>query len=493
MEGMAAPRRWLFGDQLGPHFLDSPDQTVLMVEAKRVFARRRFHRQKAHLVLSAMRHRAAELGDQCRYVKSETYRPALRGKVTVCHPTTRAALTFVESLDQVEVLPARGFATSMADFGRWADGRQGKRLILEDFYRRARVAHDVLMDGDQPAGGKWNFDHDNRKPPPRSGRLTVAEPWWPTEDEIDEEVRHDLDRWQADGAVSFIGDDGPRRFAATRSEALTALRHFISERLDTFGPYEDAMLSGNAWLAHSLLSAPLNLGLLDPLEVVRQVEQAYRDKQISIASAEGFIRQLIGWRDYVWHLYWYQPDSYRRHNALQARRKLPDWFAELDADRVEANCLSSILKDVREHGWVHHIPRLMVLGNYAMQRGWHPAEVTDWFHRAFVDGYDWVMVPNVIGMSQYADGGLMMTKPYAGGGSYIDRMSNYCGPCAYDPKLRTGEQACPFTAGYWAFMHRHREKLAGNHRIAQPLRAMWNLRDLDELLVQEQDRGSNPP
>lgn len=490
---MAASRRWLFGDQLGPHFLDSPDQSVLLIEAKRVFARRRFHRQKAHLVLSAMRHRAAELGDQCRYVKADTYRKALRGKVTVCHPTTRSALEFVRSLDQVEVLPARGFATAMSDFARWADGRQGKRLILEDFYRRARIAHDVLMDGDQPAGGKWNFDHDNRKPPPKSGRLPVPEPWWPTEDEIDEEVRHDLDRWQVDGEVAFIGDDGPRRFAATRSEALTALRHFIDERLDTFGPYEDAMLSGNAWLAHSLLSAPLNLGLLDPIEVVHRVEQAYREGQISIASAEGFIRQIIGWRDYVWHLYWHQPDSYRQHNALQARRKLPAWFAELDHEAVEANCLSSILRDVRQHGWVHHIPRLMVLGNYAMQRGWQPAEVTDWFHRAFVDGYDWVMVPNVIGMSQYADGGLMMTKPYAGGGSYIDRMSNYCSPCAYDPKVRTGDQACPFTAGYWAFMHKHREKLAGNHRIAQPLRAMWNLKDLDELLVQEQDRGSNPP
>ncbi|HEX2904981.1 MAG TPA: cryptochrome/photolyase family protein [Jatrophihabitans sp.] len=490
---MAAPRRWLFGDQLGPHFVDGDDQHVLLIESQRVFARRRFHRQKAHLVLSAMRHRAAELGDRCRYVRSDTYRSALRGRVSVCHPTSRAALRLVESLDRVEVLPARGFATSMADFARWAEGRAGKRLVMEDFYRRARRAHDVLMDGDQPAGGRWNFDRDNRTPPPRSGRLDTAEPWWPVEDEIDEQVRHDLDSWQRSGVVSFIGRDGPRRFAATRAEALQVLDRFVDGRLNSFGPYEDAMLATDPWMSHSLLSAPMNLGLLDPLDVVNRVEQAYRDGGIPIASAEGFVRQIIGWRDYVWHLYWYQPESYRRRNALQARRSLPDWFAELDADAVQARCLSGILADVRDHGWVHHIPRLMVLGNYAMQRGWRPDEVTDWFHRAFVDGYDWVMVPNVVGMSQYADGGLMMTKPYAGGGSYIDRMSDYCGGCRYDPKVRTGERACPFTAGYWAFMFKHREKLAGNQRIAQPLRSMWNLKDLDELVAQENERGSRAP
>jgi len=505
---MALAVRWLFGDQLGPHFLDDGGaddrgdrQPVLLIESKAVFARRRFHRQKAHLVLSGMRHRAAELGERCRYVRADTYRSALpsRRRLEVSHPTSRAALAFVQSLPNVEVLPPRGFATGLAEFRRWADGRDGKRLLLEDFYRRARVFHDVLMDGDQPAGGKWNFDQDNREPPPKvksarsASRLGVAEPWWPAEDEIDDEVRHDLDRWQAAGEVSFIGRDGPRRFAATRAEAEHAVTRFVRDRLSAFGPYEDAMLSDDAWLAHSLLSAPMNLGLLDPLEVVRQVEKAYRDGQVPIASAEGFCRQLIGWRDYVWHLYWYLPAGYRHRNALQARRNLPAWFAELDADSVQARCLSGVLRELAEHGWVHHIPRLMVLGNYAMQRGWQPAQVTDWFHRAFVDGYDWVMVPNVVGMSQYADGGLMMTKPYAGGGAYIDRMSDYCHDCRYDPKRRTGEAACPFTAGYWAFLHRNREQLAGNHRIAQPLRSMWNLADLDELLVQEEHRGSQPP
>src|SRR5690349_12158446 len=205
-------RRWLFGDQLGRHFLDDGNQPVVMIESRAVFARRRFHRAKAHLVLSAMRHRAAELGDQCEYVRTNTYRDALRTPVSVCHPTSWAAQKFVESLDDVAVLPARGFATAMADFTRWADARGAKRLLLEDFYRDARRRHDVLMDGDEPAGGRWNFDADNREPPPKRDTLGVAEPWWPDEDEIDDEVRHDLDRWERDGDVSFVGVDGPRRF-----------------------------------------------------------------------------------------------------------------------------------------------------------------------------------------------------------------------------------------------------------------------------------------
>lgn len=491
----ASSRRWLFGDQLGPHFLDDRDQPVVMVESRAVFRRRRFHRQKAHLVLSAMRHRAAELGDRCTYVRSDAgYRDALPpGPLTVCHPTSRPALRLVQSLPDVEVLPARGYATSIDDFTRWADARSG-RLLMEDFYRDARRRLDVLMEGSDPVGGRWNLDAENREPPPKgAGRLDVREPWWPTEDEIDDEVRHDLDRWERDGDVSFVGADGPRRFAATRSEALSVLRRFVADRLATFGPYEDAMLAGDDWMAHSLLSAPMNLGLLDPVEVVHRAEQAFRDGEAPLASTEGFVRQVIGWRDYVWHLYWYEPDSYRRGNALQAATKLPKWFDELDADAVEARCLSDVLRGVRDHGWVHHIPRLMVLGNFAMQRGWRPSAVLDWFHRSFVDGYDWVMVPNAIGMSQYADGGIMATKPYAGGGAYIDRMSDYCGGCRYDPKKRVGDDACPFTAGYWWFLERNRDALAGNQRIARQLAGARRLKDLAAVVEQEEQRGSRAP
>ncbi|MGL5828106.1 MAG: cryptochrome/photolyase family protein, partial [Angustibacter sp.] len=339
-----------------------------------------------------------------------------------------------------------------------------------------------------------NFDADNRQPPPRGAQtLPVAAPWWPKEDEIDAQVRADLDKWAASGQVSFVGADGPRRFAATRTEALAALEHFLEFRLSDFGPYEDAMLAKDPWMAHSTLSVPLNLGLLDPLEVVRRAEQAYREGMAPLASVEGFIRQVMGWRDYVWHLYWELGEKYRENNFLQAHVDLPDWFVNLDHEAVAAHCLGDVLRTVHDYGWAHHIPRLMVLGNYAMQRGWNPQQLTDWFHRSFVDGYDWVMLANVIGMSQYADGGLMATKPYAGGGAYIDRMSNYCKPCEYNPKIRVGEKACPFTAGYWWFLSRNRAQLAGNFRLAQPMRGLDRLVDLAALVLQEEGRGSAPP
>lgn len=235
----AATRRWCFADQLGPHFLDHDNQSVLQVESTRVFARRRFHRQKAHLVLSALRHRAAELGERARFVQASTYREAIDAidePLSVCGPTSRGAERLVHTLD-VEVLPARGFVTSREDFAAWAAGRRG-RLLMEDFYRETRRRLGVLMDGNEPAGGRWNYDADNREPPPkRSEPLGVSEPWWPAEDDIDAEVRADLDQMERDGHASFVGRDGPRRFAATRAEALTALDAFIEGRLAGFGPH----------------------------------------------------------------------------------------------------------------------------------------------------------------------------------------------------------------------------------------------------------------
>ncbi len=487
--------RWLFADQLGPQFLDVPDQPVLLVESQAVFRRRRFHRAKAHLLLSGLRHRAAELGVQAAYVRADTYDEALEqvdGPVSVVQPTSWAADRFVRGRG-LEVLPGdRGFATTREDFAGWVAGR--RRLLMEDFYRWQRTRYELLMEGAEPVGGRWNLDHDNRQAPPKRTTLGITEPWWPAEDDVDAQVREDLDRWQRDGLAAFVGEDRPRWAPATRAEAVRALEHFVAHRLADFGPTEDAMLAADPWMAHSALSPAINLGLLHPLEVVHAAEQAYRDRTAPLNSVEGFVRQVIGWREYVWSLYWHVPRDYRARNAMAATADVPDWFATLDAaGEVTANCLSSVLRDVRERGWVHHIPRLMVLGNYAMQRGWDPAQVTAWFHEVFVDGYDWVMLPNVTGMSQHADGGLMATKPYAAGGAYVNRMSDYCGPCAYDPKVRVGPTACPFTAGYWAFLERNRDRLEGNHRMAQPLRGLDRLRDLPELVAQERERGSAAP
>jgi deoxyribodipyrimidine photolyase-related protein len=494
----AAPFHWTFGDQLGPHF-GRRGATTVLIEAKSVFRRRRFHRAKAHLILSAMRHRAAELGGSVRHVRAETYREGLRqavgdDAVTVCHPTSHAALAFVQALPRVEVLPPGGFLVTPGDFAAWADRQHGRRLLMENFYRHVRRDHDLLMDGDEPAGGRWNLDaHNRERPPRRTSHLPVPAPYRPREDAVDDEVRADLDAWEARGEVAFVGRDGPRLFPATRAEALRALRSFVDRRLATFGRWEDAMLAEDWAMSHSLLSAPLNLGLLHPAECVEAAESAYRAGGAPLNAVEGFIRQIAGWREYMWNTYWYLGPGYRHRNALRHHRALPGWFDALDAGAVRARCLSTVLGQVRDRGWVHHIPRLMVLGNWALQQGWHPARVTDWFHRCFVDGYDWVMLPNVVGMSQYADGGRIVTKPYAAGGAYINKMSDLCGLCAYRPDRRTGEDACPYTAGYWRFVHRHRELLARNHRTVQQVRRLERLPDVDEVLGDTRSADGSPP
>ena len=479
-------QRILFGEQLGPQF-DDGDEPVLLVESIAAFRKRPTHRQKAHLYLSALRHRAQDA--DVELVQAPTFRSALAGRSLVAvDPPSYGARRLVRELG-AQVLPSRGFVTSEVDFAEWVSGRSEKSLVMDQFYRWVREREDLLMTRDgKPVGGRFSYDTDNRQPPPKQERLGLPAPWWPVEDEIDAGVRADLDRWEADGTVRFIGVDGPRRFAATRQEALAALEHFVRHRLAAFGPVEDATLTADWTMAHSLLSVPMNLGLLDPREVVDAAVDAYTAGDAPLNSVEGFVRQIIGWRDWMWHLYWHLGERYVDRNALSAENPVPDVVWELDPDGIQANCLSSVVRGVREHGWAHHIQRLMVLGNFALERGWSPAETTEWFTGAFVDGTPWVMPTNVVGMSLHADGGVVATKPYASGGAYIDRMTDYCGGCRFDPKVRVGDRACPFTAGYWAFLAKHEEVLRGNHRIAQPLAGLRRLKDLDAVIEQEAHR-----
>lgn len=485
---------WLFADQLGPEFHGGghAGRPILLVEAESALRRRPFHRQKLHLVLSALRHAADHLGGRATLIRADTYIDALGryGRPVLVHePTSLAAHRFVERLRAdgrvVDVLPTPGFALSRPEFRQWAGGRS--RFRLEDFYREQRRRFGVLMDGPEPVGGRWNFDTDNRESPPKGQpRLDVSAPYLPAEDEIDAQVRADLDAMGLD----TVGADGPRLFAVTPAEAQTALRRFIADRLPTFGRYEDAMLAGDWAMAHSLLSVPLNLGVLHPLDAVRAAENAYRSGAAPLAAVEGFIRQILGWREYIWQLYWHFGPEYLESNALGAHTPLPRWWARLDADVVRAECLRQALAGVRDRGWTHHIQRLMVLGNHALQRGYQPRALNDWFATAFVDGFAWVMPANVIGMSQHADGGRMATKPYASGGAYISKMSDHCRSCPFDPKKRLGEDACPFTAGYWQFVHRHQGLLAANMRTARSVSSMNRLADLDAVLEQERHRES---
>lgn len=486
---MVTSARWLFGDQLGPHF-DDGGASVLII-SRDAFRRRRMHRAKAQLLLSAMLHRGAAADTEL--VVADSYRQGLIDsgiKIdSVIAPTSFAARSLVADLG-FQMLPSRGFVTGEEQFRDWAEGR--RTLRLEDFYRTVRARTGVLMAPDgTPEGGQWNFDRDNRKPPPKSETLGLSTAW-PVEDELDEQARRLLHEWEEQGWLHLRGEDGPRRFAATREEALATLADFVEQRLAQFGPYEDAAMKADWVMAHSLLSVPMNLGLLDPMEAVAAVTDAYRCGQASLASAEGFVRQVIGWRDFVWHLYWRFGAEYTDSNHLDARADLPEWFDSLRGDEVTAACLSHSLNEVAERGWSHHIVRLEILGNWALQQGYQPAAVNTWFTESFVDGFEWVMPANVIGMALYADGGAMSTKPYAAGGAYINKMTNFCKDCAYRPNVRVGDDACPFTAGYWSFLHRNRDTLAHNRRLTYPYATMRKLADLPQLLAQEQDRQGPP-
>jgi deoxyribodipyrimidine photolyase-related protein len=472
----------LFADQLGPHF--DLGGEILLPEVLNQFSKRRYHRQKAHLILYALRSRAKDARVTSPQLDSYRELSAEADIKTVVDPTSRPQRALVESLG-LQREPARGFCSSEAD---WKAFRTDKNPRLENFYRRQRTRLDILMEGSEPSGGQWNFDQDNRKPSPKGGLgLRYFEV---VEDEIDKGVRATLDELQSSGKASFIGQDGPRKFAGNRSEALAALQHFIDNQLEAFGPYEDAVFDGEWVLAHSMLSAPMNLGLLDPLEVVRAVEAAYHRGDAPIESVEGFIRQVIGWRDYVWHLYWEYGEQYLDSNFLQATNPLPEAWKQLDPNAIEARCLSKTIENTATNAWTHHIQRLMVLGNVALQRGYKPREVNDWLVDAFVDGTPWVMPANAIGMSLFADGGRMSTKPYAAGGAYINRMTNYCGGCKFDPKVRVGDNACPITAGYWHFLSNNHAKLSGNQRMWQAYSGLRRLSDIEAVNFQESIRKS---
>jgi deoxyribodipyrimidine photolyase-related protein len=453
----------VLGDQLshGNPALEGAGR-VLLVESRAALARLRLHRQRRHLVLSSMRHFAAELreaGVEVEEVRgARSIGPVLRGRgeVVCAEPNSSTSRRALERAG-VAFIPSKQFLTAPGTFAEWAANRRG-RLVMEDFYRDQRRRFGLLLDErGGPEGGRWNLDRENRRPPKEG--LAAPDPWLPREDAIDAGVRRDLDAM----ALPEFGEDGPRLWPATHAEAREALADFVAHRAAHFGPWQDAIVDGEHWLFHSRLSSSFNLWLLDPLEACRAVEAAYRDGRVPLQSAEGFVRQVIGWREYVWGMYWLRGDAWRQEDALGAQRPLPEvfWTGETDA-----NCLSSAVLDVRARAYAHHIQRLMVLGNLMLLLGVRPWEAVEWFQSAFIDGAEWVMAPNVAGMATWADGGAMMTKPYAGGGNYIDRMSTYCGGCVHEPR------SCPVTALYWGFMERHAERFSGNRRMRMPLRTL---------------------
>ncbi len=467
---------WVLGDQLwtGQAALLSCEKKkkqtpVILIESRYYAQKRPYHGQKLVLVWSAMRHFASELRDdgwQVTYEIADDFETALLkwikkngiSELRVMTPNDYPFLQLIQHLQlgcPLTLVPNNHFLWSTPEFKEWAEGR--KRLLMEDFYRQGRKRFNILMDGNTPMGGKWNFDKQNRRPP--KGKLKTPSPLWFEPDEITKSVIQEVLAQNFTG----YGEIEPFCWGVTRSHALAVLEHFLTQCLPTFGPYQDAMVTGEETLWHSLISPYLNLGLLTPMEVVTAAQKAYFEKNLELNSVEGFIRQVLGWREYMHGIYHYQDQDYGESNWFNHNEPLPDFYWH--SSQTDMNCLHQVLHQVEKTGYAHHIQRLMVLSNFALIVGVSPQEIEAWFHAAFVDAYDWVMQTNVIGMGQFADGGILASKPYASSANYVNKMSDYCNNCTYNPKERTGEKACPFNFFYWDFLSRHQEKLKSLGRM----------------------------
>jgi deoxyribodipyrimidine photolyase-related protein len=480
--------RIVLGDQLSQEIsaladLDRERDIVLMMEVEAESTYVRHHRQKIVLVLSAMRHFARSLrerGASVDYVEldapgntgafaSEIQRAAARhrpSRIIVTESSEWRVRAMVEGLEALTGTPVemradhRFFATH-ARFADWAHGRRGWRM--EHFYREMRREHGILMEGDRPAGGEWNYDQANRKRLP--ARLVPPKRRRFAPDAITREVMTLVGRRFAD----HFGQLKEFAWPVTRADALLALEDFIANGLPRFGDYQDAMKLGEPFLFHSLLAPALNLGLLSPREICRAAEAAWRSGSAPLNAVEGFIRQILGWREYVRGVYWSQMPGYADRNALQATRKLPAFYWTGDTDM---RCLREAIGSTARYAYAHHIQRLMVTGNFALLAGLAPREIERWYLAVYADAFEWVEMPNTLGMAVFADGGQMASKPYAASGAYIERMSDSCSSCAYDVKQKAGPKACPFNYLYWAFLIRQKDRLSGNPRLAMPYRTL---------------------
>jgi deoxyribodipyrimidine photolyase-related protein len=490
---------WILGDQLLGHhpalqLAEDEDGraqvAVVLVESRRRLEKRPYQRKKLVLLLSAMRHYAAELrerGYQVQSVQAQTFERGLaqvvaewRAERLLCLAASdRSGRRFQNGRLQralpipVQVLPNSQFLT--ATYDPYPAPEPGKRYVMEYFYRHMRRHFDVLMDGDEPVGGRWNYDRENRLPLPKDVDPPAVIAFEP--DDVTRQVLQEVAAF--DGALGTVqGFD----LAVTRAEAQRAADDFFNRRLVDFGPYEDAMSGRHHYLYHSNLSAYLNLGLLEPMELIRRAEQAFAAGDAPINSVEGFIRQILGWREYIYWQYWRLGDDLVASNFWGANRPLPGFFWDGQCDM---NCLGHVVRRAMDSGYNHHIERLMILCNFALLAGLAPLEVNEWFLSTSIDAYEWVMTPNVLGMGLNADGGLVATKPYIASANYINKMSDYCGDCRYDHKQRTGEDACPFNTLYWSFLIRHEETLRANPRLGPNVLGLRYLDQDERAAVQE--------
>ncbi|MCX7868443.1 MAG: cryptochrome/photolyase family protein [Terrimicrobiaceae bacterium] len=489
---------WILGDQLalGHSALANADprqDVVLMIESRARGAHLRYHQIKLAMIYAAMRHFAEELRERgwvvdyhalgqtrdfseglARHIQK--HRP---GSLAMMSPNSwfedKAARALAEKFQlPIAFTEPVQFLRPREDFRRWARGK--KRLLMETHYREMRARLGILVGDDgSPIGGSWNYDQENRRTVSeweKAGRpLPPQPPRW-THDPITRSAISDVEKFfpQAPGRAGALW------LPVTRGQALEALNDFIQHRLALFGPYEDMMLEQSPRLFHSLLSAPINIGLLSPIECVEAAVKEHEAGRAPLESVEGFVRQIIGWREFINGVYWLAMPDYARSNALGASRPLPSFFYTAQTDM---RCLRLTLEQALDSAYNHHIQRLMILGNFLLLAGVSPQEALRWFSEMYCDAFDWVMAANVLGMSLHADGGLMATKPYAASASYISKMSDYCRGCAYDPSKKSGPGACPFNLLYWDFYNRHSRRFRSNPRTAVMVK-MWEKRPPSE-------------
>ena len=462
---------------------DKSKDIIIMAEADAEAEYVKHHPKKIAFIFSAMRHFADTLkasGWKVLYSKiddpqnshniiGEILRYAEKveaNEVFVTKPGEWRLIELLENIPlKVSIIEDDRFIASHAEFENWAHDK--KALRMEFFYREMRRKTGLLMDGDKPTGGKWNFDQENRKSPPKE--IITTEPSIFKHDEITEEVLALVNERYS----SHFGEIYPFNYAVTPEDANIILDKFIHHSLPFFGDYQDAMMLNEPFLYHALISLYLNTGLLDPLETCRKVEEAFINGDAPLNAVEGFIRQIIGWREYIRGIYFLKGPGYTDQNYLKAKRKLPSFYWSGD---TKMRCVSQAVLQTKNHSYAHHIQRLMVTGNFALLADVDPKEVHQWYLSVYIDAFEWVEAPNTLGMSQFSDGGLVASKPYISSGAYINRMSNYCKSCHYDVKDKLGDRACPFNALYWDFLIRHKEKFSSNPRMAQMYRN-WERQD----------------
>ena len=485
--------RLILGDQLSPEIsslkdADKSRDIILLCEVFDEAVYVKHHQKKIAFLFSAMRHFAASLSDagwNVDYVRldQDGNSHSFSGEVARAverHAPESVIATFAsewrvltEMRDWENTLPCAvelrdddRFYCSLDEFATWADGR--KQLRMEYFYRELRRKTGILMSGNDPIGGQWNYDAENRGRAPDG--LEVPKHTSFVSDDITNEVLNLVE----DRFGDHFGKLRPFEFAVTHEQAAYVLDRFIAERLPLFGTYQDAMVEGEPFMFHAHIGLYLNCGLLSPQQAIIAAENAYHAGAAPLNATEGFIRQILGWREFVRGLYWLKMPEYAEQNALEAHRPLPAFFWTAD---TKMNCLKQCVSETRDHAYAHHIQRLMVLGNFALLAGLSPKEVNEWFMIVYADAYEWVELPNVSGMALYADGGVLASKPYASGGAYIERMSNYCRSCHYKVKQKNGEQACPFNYLYWDFLIRHQDRLSGNARMGMMYRTLAKMSD----------------